>query len=108
MVILHAALDQDLRVVRGRRRRRDHVYGGGQLFGSLMRHLRGVAPIEVRLLAGGVIGPTRFRQLVTSAGAAQGLATPSPTAVVVAVDVPVVAPATEKHQPRTPAADDKA
>jgi hypothetical protein len=70
MVVLLAASDRGVRVVRCRRRRRDHVYDGGQVFGSLMRHLRGLESIEVRLLPGGMVGSAGLGLLVAAAGGA--------------------------------------
>jgi len=70
MIVLLPAFDYGWRAVRCRRRRRDQLYGGGQLLGSLMRHLCGLEAIEVRLLPGGVVGPARVGLLVAAAGAA--------------------------------------
>jgi len=46
MVLLLAAA-REQRVVRWNRSRQDHLYGRGQLGGSVMRHLWALAPIEV-------------------------------------------------------------
>jgi len=62
--------DRGRRVVRRDRSRREHLYGGGQVLGSLMRHLRGLASIEVALLASGVVGAAGLGPLVADAGGA--------------------------------------
>jgi hypothetical protein len=107
MLFLLAALDRDLRVVRCRPKRRDHLYDGGQVFGSLMRHLCGVAPIEVALLPRGVIGPARLRLLIAAAGATQRFLATDLATLVAAIDVSVVAPAAEEEQLPTAAAEDE-
>ena len=68
MDLLLAAHVRCLRTVRCRRWRRDHLYGSGQVLGSLMRHLRGLAPIEVCLLAGGMVDPARLALLIPPPG----------------------------------------
>jgi len=47
------------------RNRREHLYELGQRFGSLMRHLRGLA-IEVALVSRGVMSPTCRGTLITA------------------------------------------
>jgi len=108
MLFLLAALDRDLRVVRCRPMRRDHLYDGGQVFGSLMRHLCGVAPIEVALLPRGVIGPAPLRLLIAAAGATQRFLATSLATLVAAIQVAVVAEAAQEEQPPTAAAENKA
>jgi hypothetical protein len=108
MVFLLAASHRGLRVMRRRRRRRDHLYDGGQVLGSLMRHLRSLTPIEVALLPRGMIGPTRLGLLIATTGGALRLASPHLAAGVAAVDVAVVAPPAEEEHLATEAADDEA
>jgi hypothetical protein len=64
---------RDQRVVRcSRRRRRVQLYDRGQLLGSLMRHLCGVAAIEVAVVAPHVLplfGPFK-PQVLRPSGAA--------------------------------------
>jgi hypothetical protein len=62
-----------------------------------MRHLRGLAPIEVPLLAGRMVSPSRLGLLVAAAGAAQGIGAPQLAAGVAAVHVAVVAPPTKEE-----------
>jgi hypothetical protein len=63
-----------------------------------MRHLRGLAPIEVALLPRRVIGPAGLGLLIPAAGAAPGIPSPELAAGLAAVHVAVVAPpAKEEH-----------
>ena len=72
-----------------------------------MRHLRGLALIEVALLAGRMMGSARRGPLVTTTRRAQGIPTGRLGAVVVAVPVTVVAVgAQEEHLAASPT-DDK-
>jgi hypothetical protein len=54
------------RVMRRDRSRREHLYGIAVELGSLMRHLRGLASIEVALLPCSVVGSTRFGALIAA------------------------------------------
>jgi len=63
MALLLAA-PRDQGVVPCRRSRRVHLYGREQVFGRVMRHLGGLAPIEVGLLARRMVGSAGFRMLV--------------------------------------------
>jgi hypothetical protein len=104
--LLLAALDPC--VVHGDRQRRRHLYGRGQVFGSPLRHLRGVAPVEVPLLARRVVGATGRGSLVPlAAGGHQSLSSahgaPPP-----AVLVPVVAEAAQEEELPAAPAEDKA
>jgi hypothetical protein len=102
------AAARERRAVRRARRRRDQLYDGGQVFGSLMRHLRGLEAIEVRLLPGGVVGPARLGLLVAAAGAAQRFTARGLAAGVAAIDVAVVAPPAQQEHLPAAAADDEA
>jgi len=105
MVLLLAARDQ--RVVRCHRDRRHDLYGLGQVLGRLMRHLRGLASIEVCLLPRGVVDPACFGLLVAATRGANRLASRELGAAVAAVRVAVVAPpAEEEHLSTTAAADE--
>jgi hypothetical protein len=58
------------RFMRRDRSRREHLYGIAVGLGSLMRHLRGLASIEVALLPRGVVGSARFGALIAAASCA--------------------------------------
>jgi hypothetical protein len=73
-----------------------------------MRHLRGLAAIEVSLLPGGMVSPPRLSLLVAAAGAALGLDAPQLAAPVAAVHVAVVAPTAEKEHLPAATADHEA
>ena len=68
-----------------------------------MRHFLHL-PVSVGLLAGRVLTPPRESRLVASPGTLQGLATLDLGTALLAVDVPVIAPGTDLHQPVTPGA----
>lgn len=73
-----------------------------------MRHLSGLAPIEVALLPRRMVSLTRIRLLVAAARSPDRVAPPQLGAAVRAVHVTVVAPpAQEEHLP-TATADDEA
>jgi hypothetical protein len=88
VLLLAAARDQG--VVPCRRRRRVHLYGGGQVSGSVMHHLGGLAPIEVGLLARRMLGPAGVRLLVAASGGAQRIAPAELRAQVAAIGLAVV------------------
>jgi hypothetical protein len=52
-------------VVHRHRTRHDDLYGDGQVFGTLMRHEAGRAPIAELLLTRSVIAPARAARLVS-------------------------------------------
>ena len=89
---------------------RDHVYGGGQVFDKvqcpnlgLMRHLRGLALVEVALLGGGMVSPTGLGPLVPATRCPDRVASCRLSAVLVAVPVAVVAiGAQEEHLAASP------
>jgi hypothetical protein len=109
----HLLAARGRRVVRQDRSWRDHVYGGGQVFDKvqcpnlgLMRHLRGLALIEVALLAGRMMGSARRGPLVTTTRRAHRIAARRFGAVLVAVPVTVVAVgAQEEHLAASPTGD---
>jgi len=105
-LLLTAARDQ--RAVRRCRRRRDHLYDLGQVSGRVMRHLLGLAPIEVRLLPCGMVSATHVGLLVATAGGTQRLASPEVAAHVAAVDVAIVAPSAQEEHLSTATATDEA
>jgi len=90
------------RGVRRDRSRQDDLYGAGQLLGSLMRHLRGLASIEVPLVSRGVHGPAGLGALIAAACRAERLAARHLGAHPRAVPVPVVAPATQEEHLAAP------
>jgi hypothetical protein len=96
MTLLLAA--RDPRVMRGGRSRRGQLYVRWQVSGSLMRHLRGFATIQVALLPCCVVRSAGRGSLVAPTGRAQRVAPPKPGALRSAVHIPVVAiPAQEEH-----------
>src|SRR5262249_58159503 len=90
------AAARDRRVVRRGRRRQDHLYDCGQVWGSLMRHLRDLEPVEVPLLPRRVVRPTGVGLLIAAARGTNRLAAAMLSASIGAVDVAVVAPAAER------------
>jgi hypothetical protein len=98
---------RDRRLMRGHRSRRDDLYGSGQLFGRLMRHLPGLASIEVTLLPGGVLGAASVAALVSPSRRTHRIAASSQRAQLAAVAVAVIAkPANEEDLAATRAADE--
>jgi hypothetical protein len=73
-----------------------------------MRHLGGLAPIEIGLLPRGMVGPAGFRLLVAAPGGALRIATPELGAKLAAVGLAVVAPAAQVEDPDTAATADEA
>jgi hypothetical protein len=100
------------RILRRDRSWRDHVYGAGQVYDKvqcpnpgLMRHLRGLALIEVALLAGRVIGPPCLGPAVRATRRSDRVAARRLGAVVVAVPVAVVAIGAQEEHLATSSAD---
>jgi hypothetical protein len=99
------------RIVRLNVSRQDHVYGTGQVFDKrqcpipgLMRHLRGVALVEVALLGSGMVHAARLGPLVPTPCVSQRIPSCSVGAVVITVAVAVVAArAQEEHLAASPA-----
>jgi hypothetical protein len=99
------------RVVRRNWSRQDHVYGTGQVFDKLqcpipglMRHLRGIALVQVALLGSGMVRAAGPGPLVPTPRRAHRSLSCSVGAVVVAVSLPVVAVRTqEEHLAASPA-----
>jgi len=105
IVLLLAVLDPCI-AHDGRQRRRD-LYDRGQVFGSLLRHLRGLDAVEVLLLSGRVVGATSLGSLVPLAGRAQRGPPGERGADLCAVRVAVVAEAAQEEElPAGPAEDE--
>jgi hypothetical protein len=84
--------------MRRHRTRHDDLYGGGQVFGTLMRHEAGRAPIAQALLASRVIAPALAARLIprgrgTQRGAPRQLRAGGPAIPIAAV----AARAQEEH-----------
>jgi hypothetical protein len=105
IALLLAALDPC--VAHDRRQRQRDLYDRGQVFGSLLRHLRRLDAVEVLLLPGGVVGPTGLGPLVPATGRAPRGPPGEPGADPCAVRVPVVAEAAQEEElPAGPAEDE--
>jgi hypothetical protein len=106
VLLLAAARDQG--VVPCRRSRRVHLYGRGQVFGRVMRHLRGLAPIQVRLLARRMVSSAGFGPLVAAPGGALRIAAREIGAQVAAVGMAVIAPPAQVEDLTTATTADEA
>jgi ABC-type spermidine/putrescine transport system permease subunit II len=73
-----------------------------------MRHLRGLASIEVPLVSRRVVSAASLRALIATAGCADRFASSDLGAVFAAVPIAVVAPTAEEEHLPTPNAADEA
>lgn len=115
---LYAVLDVSIvpdQGVRPRRKAEPPSDGRGQIFGSaccpifgLMRHLRGLTPVEVSLLSRGVVRSPGLGSLVAATGLTQRLLPRERRARPPAVPVAVVAPGAEKEDLAAPSAGHEA